>query len=69
MEDLIQKFNLTHKLLLFSHSVMSDTFKDHMDCSLPGSSVHGNSQARILQWVSISFSRESSRPRGGTCVS
>jgi len=31
-----------------------------MDCSLPGSSVHGILQARILEWVAISFSRESS---------
>ena len=31
-----------------------------MDCSLPGSSVHGISQARILEWVAISFSRGSS---------
>ena len=28
-----------------------------MDCNLPGSSVHGISQARILQWVAIPFSR------------
>ena len=28
-----------------------------MDCSLPGSSVHGVSQARILEWVAISFSK------------
>ena len=34
-----------------------------MDCSLPGSSVHGISQARILEWVAISFSRGSSQPR------
>ena len=33
-----------------------------MDCSLPGSSVHGISQARILEWVAISFSRGSSSP-------
>ena len=39
------------------------TLSDHMDCSLPGSSVHGISQARILEWVAISFSRGSSRPR------
>jgi len=32
-----------------------------MECSLPGSSVHGVSQARILEWVAISFSRGSSR--------
>ena len=29
-----------------------------MECNLPGSSVHGISQARILQWVAISFSRD-----------
>ena len=34
-----------------------------MDCSLPGSSVHGISQARILEWVAISSSRGSSPPR------
>ena len=34
-----------------------------MDCSPPGSSVHGISQARILEWVAISFSEGSSRPR------
>ena len=34
-----------------------------MDCSLPGSSVHGISQARILEWVAISLSRGSSRSR------
>ena len=36
---------------------------DPMDCSLPGSSIHGISQARILEWLAISFSRRSSRPR------
>ena len=35
----------------------------------PGSSVHGISQARILEWVAISFSWGSSRPRDGTGVS
>ena len=40
-----------------------------MDCGPPGSSVHGISQARLLEWVAISFSRGSSRPRGGTCIS
>ena len=29
-----------------------------MDCNLPGSSVHGISQARTMEWVAISFSRE-----------
>ena len=36
---------------------------DPADSSPPGSSVHGISQARLLEWVSISFSRGSSRPR------
>ena len=33
-----------------------------MDCSLPGSSSHGIFQARVLEWVAISFSRGSSDP-------
>ena len=40
-----------------------------MDCSLPGSSVHGIFQARILEWVAIPFSRASSQPRDWTQVS
>ena len=36
------------------------TLCNPMDCSLPGSSVHGILQARILEWVAISFSRGSS---------
>ena len=39
------------------------------DCSLPGSSVHGISQARILEWGVISFSWGSSQPRDGTYIS
>ena len=39
------------------------TLCDPMDCSTPGSSVHGILQARTLQWVTISFSRWSSQPR------
>ena len=40
-----------------------------MACSLPGFSVHGIFQARILEWVTISFSRRSSQPRDWTRVS
>ena len=40
-----------------------------MDCSTPGSSVHGILQARILEWVAMSFSRGSSQPRDWTFVS
>ena len=39
------------------------TLRDPMNCSLPGSSIHGISQARILEWVAIFFSRGSSWPR------
>ena len=44
-------------------------FWDPTDYSLPGSSVHEISQARILQWVTISFSRRSSCPRDWTRAS
>ena len=40
-----------------------------MDCSPSGSSVHGISQARILEWADISFSKGSSRHRNQTCIS
>ena len=42
------------------------TLCDPVDCSLPGPSVHGILQERILEWVAISFSRGSSRPRDRT---
>ena len=45
------------------------TLCNPMDCSPPGSSVHGILQARILEWVAISFSRRSSWPRDRTQVS
>ena len=45
------------------------TLCDPMDCRLPGSSVHGIFQARVLEWVPISSSRGSSQPRDGTWVS
>ena len=41
---------------------------DPMDCSLPGSSVHGILQAIVLEWIAISFSRGSSQPRDQTRV-
>ena len=44
---------------------MSDSC-DPMDCSPTDSSVHGISQARILEWVAISFPRGSSQSRDGT---
>ena len=44
-------------------------FTSLMDCSPPGSSAYGISQARILEGVAISFSRKSSQSRDWTCVS
>ena len=52
----------------FSCSVVSN-FCNSMDCSLPGFSVYGILQARILKWVAISFSRGSSQARNQTLVS
>ena len=54
------------KFKLLSHVGL---FCDPKDCSLPGSSVHGIFQARILEWVAILFSRGSSQPRDRTRVS
>ena len=45
------------------------TLCNSLDCSPPGSSVHGIFQARILEWVAISFSRGSYQPRDQTHVS
>ena len=45
------------------------TLCDPMDFSLPGSSVHGVFQVRVLEWAAISFSRGYSRPRDQTQVS
>ena len=47
---------------------MSDSLRA-MDCSPPSSSIHGILQARVLEWVAISFSRGSSRSRDQTQVS
>ena len=45
------------------------TLCNPVDCSPPGSSVHGILQARILEWVAIPFSRGFSQPRNRTLVS
>jgi len=47
--------------VLVAHSCL--TLCNPMDCGLPGSSVHGTLQARVLKWVVISFSGGSSQPR------
>ena len=66
-------------LLFISHSVRGNlcaksfqscpTLCDSMDYSLPRSSVHGILRAGILEWVAISYSRGSSRPRDSTHIS
>ena len=58
---------LKELLVLVTQSCL--TLCDPMDCSPPGSFVHGILQARMLKWVAISFSRGSSWPRGWTQVS
>ena len=55
---------------LFSEVAQSClTLYNPVDCSLPGSSLHGILQAEILEWIAISFSRGSSQPREQTWVS
>ena len=65
--------------MLLVHSNVSATFharaqscptpSNPLDCSPPGSSVHGILQARTLEWAAISCSREPYRHRGWTCIS
>ena len=50
-------------------ALSSPTVWDPVDCSLPGSSVHGILQARLPEWGAISFSRGCSQPRDQTWVS
>ena len=68
------------RCLLLGRKVMSNLVKSEVaqlcptlcnpkDCSLPGSSVHGIFQARILEWGAIAFSRRSYQPRDWTQVS
>ena len=64
-EDSLEKEMAAH----FRHSQLCLALCDPMDCSLPGSSLHGILQARVLEWVAISFSRGSSQPRDRTRVS
>ena len=53
---------------VLSHSVISDCLRP-MDCNLPGSSVHGILQAKILGWFAMHSPRGSSQPRDWTQVS
>ena len=60
---------VTYFILKWSCSVMSDSLRPHGRNSLPASSMHGILQARILEWLAISYSRGSSWPRDRTQVS
>ena len=51
---------VTYDMRVCVHAQSCPTLCQPMDCSLPGSSVHGISQARILEWVGISNFRGSS---------
>ena len=56
-------------LLILCILMSCSTLYESMDHSPSGSSVHGIIQARILEWVAISFSRGYSQPMDQTCVS
>ena len=64
----VECFNYTY-ILEREVAQSCPTLCDSMGCSLPGSSDYGIFQARILEWVAISFCRGSSRPRDWTQVS
>ena len=55
-------------VVVVSHSVVSNSLRP-IDCSVPGSFVHGIFQATVLEWIAISFSRGSSQSRARTWVS
>ena len=58
-----------HAVCLCGESLSRVWLCDHVDCSPPGSSVHGMLQARILEWVAMPSSRGPSQLRGHTQVS
>ena len=60
---------ISHVLCCANFLQSCSTLWEAMDCSPPGSSVHGIFQARILEWASDSYSRGSSRPGDPTCIS
>ena len=69
-ESLLQNHKKINPKLWLSEVTQSClTLCDPMDCSLPGSSIQGIFQARVLEWGAISFSRRSPWCRGWTQVS
>ena len=63
-----ERHSVWHYMCLCMLTQSYPTLHDPMDCSLPGSSVYAISQARILEWVTISSSTGSSWPRDHTPV-
>ena len=66
--DWIQGQKAYKKIMWREVAQSCPTLCDPIDCSVPGSSVHGIFQAIVLEWIAISFSRGSSQPRAGTRV-
>ena len=70
--DMTEQLLINFKNVIISQSEVAQSYPtlcDPMDCSLSGSSIHGIFQARVLEWIAISFSRGSSGPRDRTQVS
>ena len=63
------RYAYDRKVLCAKSLHLCPTVCNPLDCRLPSSSVHWILQARILEWVAISFSRKSSWPRDWICIS
>ena len=64
-----QQWNIIVYMYAYSIAQLCLTLCNPMDCSPPGSSIHGILQVRILEWVTIRFSRGSFWRRCWTCIS
>ena len=66
-ELILLKVNASRCCAVLRHLVVSNSLQPH-ELSLPSASVQGIFQARILEWVAISDSKESSQPRDQICI-
>ena len=62
----LQRWGYVHAYYV---ALVVSTLCNPIDCSPPGSSIHGILQARILEWIAIPFSKRSHLPRDWTCIS
>ena len=69
VSDVQQSDPAVHSCMCVQSVYSCLTLYNFMNCSSPGSSVHGILQVRILEWISMLSSKESSRPRDGAHVS